>query len=93
VTGFVATIPSTAIIQNNYVMTPAGTLASGTLTMPAGAVAGQQVNISSSQKITAFSLQPNTGQTIVTTITQMPPPPAQGFQYILDSALAWHLIG
>ena len=72
-------------------MTPAAQLATGTLTMPAGAVLGQKVSISTSQRIVAFTLNPNTGQTIVTA-------PASNFlagtaiNYIMDSANAWHVI-
>lgn len=48
----------------NYVMNPAGTLATLTLTMPANPKEGQIVRISSSKTVTALTLNGNTGQTI-----------------------------
>lgn len=91
VTGFNQTIPSTSNNLNTYVMTPAGTLATGTLVMPAGAVQGQMVSISSSQKITALTLNPNTGQAILNAPTTL----AAGtfVSYIMDGANTWHIIG
>jgi hypothetical protein len=91
VTGFAATIPSTASNRNVYVMTPAGTIASGTLTMPAGAVQGQTVNVSSHQKVTALTLSPNTGQTILDAVTTLAA--AASAEYIMDGASTWHRIG
>ena len=91
VSGFGNTIPSTTSNLNAYVMTPAGTLATGTLTMPAGAVQGQVVNISSHQKITALTLNANAGQTLLDAITTLA---AAGFvNYIMDGASTWHRIG
>ncbi len=46
------------------VYNPAGTLATLTTTMPAGPVDGQEVTFTTSQTITAWTLQANTGQTI-----------------------------
>ena len=92
VTGFVATIPSTTSNKNVYAMTPAGTIATGQLTMPAGAVVGQIVNISSHQRITTLTLLANTGQTLLD-------PPANPFlagsfaEYVMDGASTWHRIG
>ena len=50
--------------MQHYLLTPAGTLAAGTLTMPAAPIAGQTLNILTSQPITSFTLSPNSGQTI-----------------------------
>ena len=44
---------------------PAGTLATGTLTLPAGNVEAKVVTVSSTQTITAFKVNPNTGTTLV----------------------------
>ena len=91
VSGFNATIPSTANNENIYAMTPAGTLASGTLTMPAGAVLGQLVSISTSRAITALTLNANTGQTIQNAPTTLA---AGGFiNYIMDGSNVWHVTG
>ena len=44
---------------------PAGTLANGTLTLPAGNVDAKVVTVSSTQTITAFQVLPNLGTTLV----------------------------
>jgi hypothetical protein len=86
-------MPSSAANEQYYVMTPAAQLATGTLTMPAGAVSGQVVNINSSQRIVALTLNPAAGQSIVTPTTTIPAPPSPGVRYIMDGAGAWHLVG
>ena len=68
-TGFTNTIANTT---SYYILEPAGTLATGTLTMPASPVNEQVVTIASTQTITALTHSPNTGQTLkgaLTTIT------------------------
>ena len=47
------------------VMNPAGTLATGTITMPAAPADGMSITFSSSQTITALTVNGNTGQSIV----------------------------
>ena len=47
------------------VMNPAGTLATGTITMPAAPVDGMTISFSSTQAITALTVAANTGQSIV----------------------------
>jgi hypothetical protein len=44
---------------------PAGTLATGTVTMPASPVDGMVITIESTQQITALTIQGNTGQSLV----------------------------
>jgi len=44
---------------------PAGTLATGTVTMPASPVDGMNITITSTQQITALTVNANTGQSIV----------------------------
>jgi hypothetical protein len=75
-------------------MTPAGTIANGTLTMPSGAVQGQTVEISTSQKITAFVLQANAGQTILSAPTTLNTPYTVPYavRYIMDGANTWHVL-
>jgi len=65
-TGFTYTIPA-GIVGTAF--TPAGTLATGTITMPANPVDGMTINISSSQIITAITHNANTGQTILNPLT------------------------
>lgn len=50
-------------------LTPAGLLATGTLTMPANPIEGQEITIKSSQTITALTHNGNVGQTIDAPLT------------------------
>jgi len=50
---------------NVLVMQPAGTLATGTITMPAAPADGMTITFSTTQTITALTVSPNTGQSIV----------------------------
>jgi hypothetical protein len=61
-TGFSYTFAAgtTALIAN-----PAGTLATGTITMPAAPADGMVITIQSTQQITALTVQGNTGQSLV----------------------------
>ena len=76
-TGFSITIGNNI---STVILDPAGTLATGTITMPAAPVNGQKVTVSSSQIITALTVNGNTGQTI----TNAPTSAAAGigFTYI-----------
>ena len=65
-TGFTNTIANTT---SYYIIEPAGTLATGTLTMPASPVNEQVVTIASTQTITALTHSPNTGQTLKGALT------------------------
>lgn len=61
-TGFSIT-PSN--ITGNLILAPAGTLATGTVTMAAAPIDGQRFTLCSTQIITALTVSPNAGQTIV----------------------------
>jgi len=50
---------------SRVIFNPAGTLAKGTLTLPAGNVEAKIVTVSSTQTITAFKVNPSTGTTLV----------------------------
>ena len=65
-TGFTNTIANTT---SYYILEPAGTLATGTLTMPASPVNEQVVTVASTQIITALTHSPNTGQTLKGALT------------------------
>jgi len=65
-TGFNNTIANTTTY---YLVEPAGTLATGTIKMPAAPVDGQVVRILSTQTITALTHQNNTGQTLKAALT------------------------
>jgi len=60
-TGFSITIGNNT---TSLCLNPAGTLATGTITMPATPIDGQQIRISSTQTVTGLTLSPNTSQTI-----------------------------
>ena len=66
VTGFAITIASGI---GPLLLNPAGTLASGTVTMPAAPIDGQIVRLGSTQAVTTLSVAANTGQTINGAIT------------------------
>lgn len=53
------------------VMNPAGTLATGTITMFASPSDGMTLRFSSSQIITALTVSANTGQSIVSAVTTL----------------------
>lgn len=53
------------------IIEPAGTLATGTVTMPASPSDGMTVRFSSSQIITALTVSANTGQSIVSAVTTL----------------------
>ena len=71
---------------------PAGTLATGTVTMPASPADGDRVKLATTQTITALTLSPNTGQSIVNAVTTLA---ANGFvEYIYRlSSTKWYRIG
>lgn len=53
------------------IIQPAGTLATGTITMPASPSDGMTIRFSSSQVITALTVSANTGQSIVSAVTTL----------------------
>lgn len=50
---------------------PAGTLATGTITMPASPADGMVITFNSTQIITALTVNANTGQSIVNAVTTL----------------------
>lgn len=82
-TGFTQTLSSTV---QTVVLNPAGTLATGTITMPASPANGQIVQVGTTQIITALTVSPNSGQTLTgapTTLT-----PSAGFRYIYVTGIS-----
>jgi len=65
-TGFSNTIANNTTY---YVIEPAGTLATGTITMPASPTNGQVLTILSTKAITALTHNPNTGKTLLGALT------------------------
>lgn len=86
-TGFSYTLTSPVTV-----FVPAGTLATGTVTMPASPADGMRVRIAATQIITALTLSANTGQSILNGLTALT---AGGFaEYIYRSAnTTWYRIG
>ena len=69
---------------------PAGTLATGTITMPGSPADGMVVTITTTQEITALTINGNTGQSIGgTQVTQMPANSAMSFVY-RQSNTTWY---
>lgn len=68
---FIISVPTTGFnitIANNiteYIINPAGTLATGTFVMPSEPYNGQRIRIASTQTVTALTVSANSGQTIV----------------------------
>jgi hypothetical protein len=81
-TGFTLTLSATTHLNP---ITPAGTLASGTITMPAGIANGFRALVSTTQAITALTVSPNSGQSILGAPTSL----AAGgsFEMTYDSAI------
>ena len=81
VTGFTLTIGNAVSTQ---ILNPAGTLATGTVTMCATPADGQCVYVCSSQAITALTVSPNSGQTLINAPSTLAL--GSGFGYIYDTA-------
>jgi len=62
-------------------LTPAGTLASGSVTMPSGPVNGQWLLVASTQTISTITFSPASGQTILNAPTSLPAGVEVAFQY------------
>lgn len=71
------------------VAVPAGTLATGTITMPSAPADGMVITIQSSQQITALTLNANTGQSIVGTAVQISPNAPLSWVYRLTNT-TWY---
>lgn len=79
-TGFSITIGNNLTI---LILDPAGTLATGTITMPTTPVDGQIIRISSSQTITSLTVSPNAGQSIKNAPTTLT------LSAVADQGYAW----
>lgn len=67
------------------VINPAGTLATGTITMPAAPSDGMTITFSTTQQITALTLNGNTGQTIVSGVSYLPAGSSVSYMYRASS--------
>jgi hypothetical protein len=85
-TGFAVTIPNGICME---LLVPAGTLATGTVTMPSAPIDGQIVRIASTQTITGLTVSPNTGQAVaapIPTILTVSATTAYGYAWVFKSA-------
>lgn len=88
-TGFGITIANDI---EQLVLEPAGTLATGTVTLPAAPEDGDTVGISSTQAITALTISPNAGQTVADAPTSFAIGGAVRFLYRAANT-TWYRIG
>lgn len=70
-------------------MVPSTTLATGTITMPASPADGMMITFSSSQQITALTVQGNTGQSVSSAVTFLPAKTAMSYVYRLANT-TWY---
>jgi hypothetical protein len=74
------------------VMNPAGTLATGTITMPASPADGMTITFSSTQTISALTINGNTGQTVVSKPSALNANQALSYVYRLSNT-TWYPLG
>ena len=84
-TGFSITIGDSSTVLT---LNPAGTLATGTIIMPAHPYDGMPVEIASTQIITALTLSPNTGQSIKNAPSALAAGVGIGYYYV-SSLSTW----
>jgi len=84
-TGFTYTF---AAGTQTLVINPAGTLATGTITMPASPVDGMVITFSTTKQITALTVNGNTGQTVTSGPTFMAAGSSASYVYNLANT-AW----
>lgn len=87
-TGFSITIANNI---STLILKPAGTLATGTITMPATPIDGQNVRFTSSQIITSLTVSPNSGQSIVGAPTTLGLGQGNAFIYSLSDTTWYRL--
>lgn len=87
-TGFSITIANNI---STLILDPAGTLATGTITMPATPIDGQNVRFTTSQIITALTVSANSGQSIVGAPTTLALGQGAAFIYVLSNTTWYRL--
>jgi hypothetical protein len=85
-TGFSITIADAC---GRLILDPAGTLAAGTIVMPASPKDGQLCVIASSTAVTALTHSPNTGQSLKGALTALAANTAAAFTYVVAST-TWY---
>jgi hypothetical protein len=89
-TGFNQTVGASV---SRVIYNPAGTLANGTLTLPAGNVEAKVVTVSSTQTITAFQVLPSVGTTLVPSANVTLTAGTSVTYFYHASATKWYKIG
>lgn len=85
-TGFAITLGDR---DTALMLTPAGVLATGTVTMPVNPYDGQPIQVSSTQTVTALTVAANAGQTIKNAPTALTA--GLGFSYFYNkTAATWY---
>jgi hypothetical protein len=87
-TGFSITVGNGV---GTLILTPAATLATGTVTMPAAPVKGQILHLASTHTVTSLTLSANAGQSVQNAITTISATTPATYMYI-DSATTWYRI-
>jgi hypothetical protein len=75
------------------IINPAGTLATGTITMPGSPADGMVITIESTQQVTAVTVAANTGQTLVGAASQLIPNQPLSFIYRLSNTTWYPMAG
>lgn len=75
------------------VINPAGTLATGTITMPASPSDGMTITVESTQQVTAITVNANTGQSIVGAPSQLIPNQSLSWIYRLANTTWYPFFG
>jgi hypothetical protein len=75
------------------VINPAGTLATGTITMPASPADGMTITVESTQQVTAITVSANTGQSIVGAPSQLIPNQSLSWIYRLANTTWYPFFG
>jgi len=75
------------------VINPAGTLATGTITMPASPSDGMTITVESTQQVTAITVNANTGQSIVGAASQLIPNQSLSWIYRLANTTWYPFFG
>jgi hypothetical protein len=89
VTGFSIVFPN---MTTALILAPAGTLATGAVTLPASPLDGQLCYVLSSQTITGLTVSPNVGQTLNGGVTTIPANSTLMWVYCLAVATWYRVI-
>lgn len=88
ITGFAITVGNNI---STLLLNPAGTLATGTITMPATPVDGQIVRLATTQTVTALTLNANAGQTISGNVATLTAAAPATYMYNLSGTKWYHI--